>query len=95
MIMEEVLGNEQRMSSMPKQVVPQMSVGQWVITLLILFIPLVNIIMMIIWALDPMSARQNFARAYIIIYAIGLVISIVFMILVFMLSGAVGSFMDI
>jgi len=93
--MEEVLGNEQRMSSMPKQVVPQMSVGQWVITLLILFIPLVNIIMMIIWALDPMSARQNFARAYIIIYAIGLVISIVFMILVFMLSGAVGSFMDI
>ena len=44
------------------EVTPQMTVGTWILTFVILMIPLVNIIMMFIWALIQQVRRQNFAR---------------------------------
>lgn len=76
-----------------RQIVPQMSVGQWVITFLILSIPLVNIVMMFIWAFDMMSERRNFARAYLIVMAVMFVVAIVFAIIVFTIGASFGTFL--
>lgn len=49
-----------------------MTVGNWIITLIILAIPLVNIIMLIIWAASGStnSSKKSYAQANLIILAI-------------------------
>lgn len=71
-------------------IVPQMSVGEWIITFLILAIPLVNFIMMFIWAFDPTSGRRNFSRAYLIITGIFLALSILLIGFMFVLGISIG-----
>lgn len=65
---------------------PVMSVSDWLITLLIMVIPLVNIIMLFVWAFgnDNNLTRSNWAKAYLIMMLIGIGISIIF----FMVFGA-------
>lgn len=62
-----------------------MTMGDWLLTVFLSCIPMVNIIMLIIWSvgkeIDP--NKQNYARAMLIIQAIGLVISIIFSALFF------------
>ncbi|MBP7205891.1 MAG: hypothetical protein KBA54_05175 [Candidatus Cloacimonetes bacterium] len=55
---------------------PVLSMGSWVGTLLLMFIPLVNIILPIVWAVSNTENpnRRNFARAYLIMFAISLVL---------------------
>lgn len=55
---------------------PVLSMGSWVGTLLLMFIPLVNIILLIVWAVSNTENpnRRNFARAYLIMFAISLVL---------------------
>lgn len=64
------------------------SVGSWIGIFLLMMIPLVNLIIMIILACGGMGtrAKQNFARAYLIMMAILLVIVIA----VLVIGGAVG-----
>ena len=58
---------------------PEMGIKDWLITFLLMAIPCVNIIMLIIWAAsDENKTRRNFARAYFIVMAIGIVIGILF-----------------
>ena len=59
------------------------SLGDWVVTLLILAIPLVNIIMLFVWGFADGThpSKRNFCRAYLIWMLVGLVI---FMLFVFM-----------
>ncbi len=47
------------------------SVGQWIVTLIISMIPLVNIVMMFVWALgtDTHPSKANWAKAYLIFIA--------------------------
>ena len=62
------------------------SVTDWVITLFITYIPLVNIIMLLIWAFDsetPLN-KKNWAKAKLIWILIGFAISTIF----FTLFGA-------
>lgn len=56
-----------------------MTVGNWMITLLVLALPLINIIMYLVWALDNSgnANRRNFCRASLIWFAIMIGISIV------------------
>ncbi|QUW20822.1 hypothetical protein JSQ81_13465 [Sporosarcina sp. Marseille-Q4063] len=75
-----------------KQIAPQMSIGSWIITFILLAIPLVNLIMLFIWAFDAMSERRNFARAYLIILGIVLVLWILFVILMLILGASSGLF---
>ncbi len=58
------------------------STGDWVITLLILAIPLVNIIMALVWAFGDgyKTSKSNFAKAYLIWLVIGIALGGVFMI---------------
>ncbi|MCL2016195.1 MAG: hypothetical protein FWG68_08125 [Defluviitaleaceae bacterium] len=61
-----------------------MSLGDWLIVLLIGIIPCVNIIMLIVWAVSSTGNvnRKHYAQAFIIfniiVYAIVIVASIVF-----------------
>lgn len=91
--MEEALSSaEQRTVSVQKQVVPQMSVGQWLITFLLLCIPLLNIIMLFIWAFDSTSARRNFSRAQLILMGIMMVLWICLIVLMLIFGMSSGIF---
>ena len=48
------------------------SVGQWMLTLLIMFIPLVNIVALLIWAFGSSThpEKANWAKATLIWFAI-------------------------
>ena len=51
-----------------------MSLGDWIITLLITYIPVVGFIMTIVWALTASNtSKKNFARANILFMIIGFV----------------------
>ena len=55
---------------------PVMTVGNWLVTWLICCIPLINVIMLIVWASSSTENpnRKNWAISYLIIMAIGIVI---------------------
>ncbi|WP_438314307.1 hypothetical protein [Sporosarcina sp. FA9] len=91
----EILEEKQVMASR-SHASPQMTVGAWILTFVILMIPLVNIVMMFIWAFDATSLRRNFARAYLLIWGIMIVLSIIAAITLVALgafSGIFSSFM--
>jgi uncharacterized membrane protein YdbT with pleckstrin-like domain len=56
------------------------SIGDWIVTLLIMIIPLLNIIMLFVWAFGGGTAesKSNWAKAMLIFMLIGFVLSIVF-----------------
>jgi uncharacterized membrane protein YqjE len=56
---------------MPPETRP-MSVGEWMITIIVLAIPLVNIIMYIYWAFSDSGNlnRRNFCRASLILFLV-------------------------
>lgn len=84
--------DDQQVVSRKSQVVAQMSVGAWIVTYILMMIPLVNIIMLFIWAFDATSLRRNFARAYLIIMGIMIGISIVITIIAVVLGMSSGIF---
>jgi hypothetical protein len=59
-----------------------MSVGDWLITLVLLSIPFVNLIMIIVWAVgsDTNKNKKNFALALLVLWGI--------VVLLFILLGA-------
>lgn len=67
----------------PYQQQPQleqpMSLGEWVVTLILIAIPFVNIIMLIIWTASSSTptTKKHFAEAELIILAICVVLSII------------------
>lgn len=63
-------------SDMPERV---MTIGNWIVTFILLMIPIVNIIMLIIWALSNSvnRNRKSFAIAVIIIWAILFIIGLI------------------
>ena len=68
--------------------VSRISVGDWMITLLILAIPIVNLIMLFVWAFGGGTDynKASFAKAALIWMAISIVLSILFI-------GALGNMM--
>ena len=59
-----------------------LSMGEWVLTLLIMAIPCVNIVMCCVWAFGKTGNlnRRNFCRAQLIFMAIGIVLSVIMVI---------------
>ncbi len=57
-----------------------MSVGDWVITLLLTGIPIVGFILLLVWAFssDTNPSKQNWAKAYLIFMVVGIVIAALF-----------------
>lgn len=46
-----------------------MSLKDWIITIILTVLPIVNIVMLIIWATDKTDPRNNFSKAYLIVTA--------------------------
>ena len=59
---------------------PPVSVGEWMLTMLICFIPVVNIVMLFVWAFGPNTnaSKANWAKASLIWMLVGIVLSILF-----------------
>ena len=72
---------------------PVMSVKDWVLTMLVMLIPCVNIILMFVWAFSKTENpnKSNFFKAYLIYAAISVVISIIFGIVYGVIIGAAVS----
>lgn len=70
-----------------------LSVGDWIITLIILSIPLVGFIFLLYWALSSSSNvnRKNFCIAYLVIFLIiiAIIVSLMFM---GILAGLMGEY---
>jgi hypothetical protein len=55
---------------------PVMSLGDWIITFIVLAIPLVNIIMLFVWGFSSGTNpnKANFCKAYLILMLIAIVL---------------------
>ena len=69
-----------------------MSVGEWLITMLIMIIPIVNIVMLFVWGFGSPDKRRNYARASLIWMAICIVLVIIFYGAIFALFLSANSF---
>jgi uncharacterized membrane protein YqjE len=72
----------------------QMTLKDWILTLILLFIPIVGLVMLIIWATDKQDPRNIFAKAYLIVSAGMLAIVFifyVFFIFLFLFIGVMAS----
>ena len=67
-----------------------MSTKEWLLTLLVMLIPCVNIIMLFIWAFSGSGNlnRRNYSRAYLIFYAIVMGLVFLFYLVMFLFIGA-------
>lgn len=56
------------------------TIGNWIITMIIMMIPLVNLIMLFVWAFGSgtSESKANWAKASLIFMLIGIIISIIF-----------------
>ena len=56
------------------------TIGEWLLTMLILVIPLVNIVMMFVWAFgsNTKPSKANFFKAYLIVFGICILLGIAF-----------------
>lgn len=56
------------------------SVGEWVLTIFLTAIPLVGLVMLIVWAVSKEipESKSNWAKAMLVWYAIGIILSILF-----------------
>ena len=73
---------------------PVLTVGNWVVTMLIMCVPIVNIVMLIVWAASSTENpnRKNWAIAQLIFMAVGVVIYILFIgLFAGMLGGLINS----
>jgi len=54
------------------------SVGEWILTFILLAIPLVNLIMLIVWAVSGSThpSKKTFAQAYFVLIAIAICIGV-------------------
>lgn len=86
--MEENKMEENNVMNTQPELEEPISVGQWLLTTLILIIPCVNIVMMFVWAFSKTEkkSKSNYFKAMLIWMAIGIVFSIVF-------AGVIGAIM--
>ena len=75
-----------------------MTIGDWIVTLIITYIPLVGFIMLFVWAFGDGShpSKKTWAQATLIIFAIMIVLAIVFFIvfasLIASMFGGMGTY---
>lgn len=68
-----------------------LTTGEWVVTLLVLMIPLVNFVMYFVWAFtDGNISRRNFCRAQLLIIAIVLALAMVVGVAALLFTGALA-----
>lgn len=70
-----------------------MTMGEWLITMLIMLIPCANIIMMFVWAFSSTEkkSKSNYFKAYLIFAGIMLVIYVILFIVMGVSIASLGS----
>jgi hypothetical protein len=70
-----------------------LSVGDWLITLIVLAIPVVNIVMLFVWAFSDTThpSKQTYAKASLILAGIAVAIGILFVVMGVVLGGMTSS----
>ncbi len=70
--------NHPQNNPLQAEVSPVISTGGWLGTLLLMSIPIVNIILLIVWAASTGEnpTRRNFARAYLVIMLISIIVGV-------------------
>ncbi|MDO5073747.1 Uncharacterised protein [Neisseria animaloris] len=60
-------------------VAPAVGLGEWIVTLIVLMIPLVNIIMLLVWAFSSGTnpSKANFCKAQLLFMLVSIVIAAV------------------
>jgi len=73
--------------NLPGTIRHEVSIGEWVVTLLITALPLIGLIMLFVWAFGDGAnlSKKNWAIAMLIWYAIAIVLAILF----FVIFGAI------
>lgn len=72
---------------------PIMTIGNWIVAMIILVIPVLNIIMLIVWAASSSENpnRKNWAIAQLIFMGIGIAVYILFIsVIAGMMGGILG-----
>lgn len=70
------------------------SIGDWIITMILMIIPLINLIMLFVWAFGsgtPVS-KANWAKATLIFYLIGFILVVLFWGSIIAIIGAAAAF---
>lgn len=67
-----------------QQQVQEVTLGDWMVTILLSAIPIVNIIMLFVWAFgsDTNPSKANWAKASLIWMLIGIVLVVLFMVVI-------------
>jgi succinate dehydrogenase/fumarate reductase cytochrome b subunit len=80
---ENIINNTAEKTSINNVENTPISVKEWVVTILLLVIPIVNIIMLFLWAFgkETSATKSNFAKAYLLWILIGTVVAIFFILL--------------
>lgn len=89
--MEEMDKTQEQFSQPNASVV---TVGDWIVTMILMCIPLVNLIMVLIWAFGsntPVS-KANWAKATLLFMVIGVVLMMIFGASIFALVGSSMAF---
>lgn len=62
----------------------QMTVGDWIVTYLLMLIPIANLVLLFIWAFgsDTKKSKKTWAKATLIFMAVGIILGILLSILV-------------
>jgi len=57
------------------------SLGEWIITYLLMMIPIVNLVLLVIWGFggNANESKANWAKLQLIVIAIGVIMSALFM----------------
>jgi hypothetical protein len=73
--------------NLPGTIRHEVSIGEWMVTLLITFLPLIGLIMLFVWAFGDGTnpSKKNWAIATLIWFAISIVLAILF----FVIFGAI------
>lgn len=64
-----------------------MSLKEWIITIILIMLPIVSLIMLIIWATDKQEPRNTFAKAYLIVT--GSIFALIFILYFFIFVFAI------
>jgi uncharacterized membrane protein YdbT with pleckstrin-like domain len=64
-----------------RELYPQVSFGDWLVTMLIMLVPVLNAIMLIVWSTDRNSnpSKANWAKASLVIIGIQIVLFMFFL----------------
>ena len=69
-----------------------MSIGDWLITLIIIAIPLVGFVMLLVWAFDSNTnpSKSNYAKARLIFSLLAGVVTTIVAVIILLIIGASG-----